>query len=359
MAGIIAGSGAAGSGSYSGVSPGAHLINLRVLGSDGVGLVSSAIEAIDWAVAQKNVYGIQVLHLSLGGPVTQSYRDDPLAQAVHRATDAGLLVVCSAGNIGKTDDGTPQFGGIVSPGNSPHCLTVGAVNTRGTPQRSDDVMTTYSSKGSTAIDLLVKPDLVAPGNAIISLEAEGSYLAENYPSLHIAGYGAAGYFQLSGTSMATAVTSATAALLLEGPADLPALQARSVLQLTASSVPEAGLFEQGDGSINVLAASQLVSSGDVEEYSQIAREIVPIGAHIPLGNESGAVGITWSSASLSRRGITFADLAMLSVYGEFEARPRNASLSGRGRKGGLRRRDGFRDEGDVWDNKVLWGNATL
>ena len=223
VAGIIAGSGS-GSDDYTGVAPGAHLINLRVLGADGLGLVSAVVEALDWAVANKDVYGIRVANLSVGAPVTQSYRDDPMAQAVRRATDAGILVACSAGNLGKTDDGTPQWGGIVAPGNSPDCLTAGAVNGQGTPERSDDVMTTYSSRGPTAIDLLVKPDLVALGNAIVSLEAEGSYLSVTYPSLHVAGEGAASYFQLSGTSMAAAVTSGTAALLLEGSADAPAIQ---------------------------------------------------------------------------------------------------------------------------------------
>ena len=47
----------------------------------------------------------------------ESYRDDPLCQAVERAVAAGLVVVAAAGNIGKTDDGRPVVGGIISPGN--------------------------------------------------------------------------------------------------------------------------------------------------------------------------------------------------------------------------------------------------
>ena len=43
--------------------------------------------------------------------------DDPLCQAVQRAVDAGIVVVAAAGNFGKTADGRPIVGGIVSPGN--------------------------------------------------------------------------------------------------------------------------------------------------------------------------------------------------------------------------------------------------
>ena len=100
-----------------------------------------------------------------GHPVFESYREDPLCQAVQRALDTRIIVVTAAGNFGKADDGKAVTDGIVSPGNSPAALTVGATNTRGTAQRSDDMMGTYSSRGPTAIDGLLKPELVAPATA--------------------------------------------------------------------------------------------------------------------------------------------------------------------------------------------------
>ena len=45
--------------------------------------------------------------MSLGGAPMQSWREDPLCKAVQRAHDAGIVVVASAGNVGKTEDGTP------------------------------------------------------------------------------------------------------------------------------------------------------------------------------------------------------------------------------------------------------------
>ena len=59
--------------------------------------------------------------------------------------------------------GTYGYWTIESPGNDPYVITVGAVNTKATPDRSDDAMTSYSAKGPTAFDHIVKPDLVAPG----------------------------------------------------------------------------------------------------------------------------------------------------------------------------------------------------
>ena len=81
----------------------------------------------------------------------QGWRDDPLCQAVERAYRAGIVVVASAGNHGKTADGRPIYGGITTPGISPFAITVGALNTKGTPWRSDDEVASYSSKGPTLL----------------------------------------------------------------------------------------------------------------------------------------------------------------------------------------------------------------
>ncbi len=73
-------------------------------------------------------------------------------------------------------------GTIAAPGNDPLAITVGAMNTEGTAQRGDDLMTTYSSKGPSLLDHIVKPDLVAPGNKIFSIRAPGSTLESLEPA---------------------------------------------------------------------------------------------------------------------------------------------------------------------------------
>ena len=73
--------------------------------ADGTGKASDVIEAIDWAIKHRKRFNIRVINLSLGGPVEQSYIDDPLCEAVERAVEAGIVVVAAAGNRGKDADG--------------------------------------------------------------------------------------------------------------------------------------------------------------------------------------------------------------------------------------------------------------
>ena len=59
------------------------------------------------------------------------------------ARDAGVVVVTSAGNMGRAKDGSPQYGAIGAPGNAPWVLTVGASSTEGTTDRRDDIEVDY------------------------------------------------------------------------------------------------------------------------------------------------------------------------------------------------------------------------
>ena len=163
-----------------GLAPNVTLVNLRVLDNNGQGSDSTVIAAIQAAVQLKDVYNIRVMNLSVGRPVFESYTQDPLCQAVEAAWQAGIVVVVSAGNDGRDNSlGTNGYGTIEAPGNDPYVITVGAMNTKGTPDRADDVMTSYSAKGPTVIDAIVKPDLVAPGNRVVSLQEPGTLAAQN------------------------------------------------------------------------------------------------------------------------------------------------------------------------------------
>jgi serine protease AprX len=244
-----------------GISPGAQLINVRVLGDDGSGLTSDVIAGIDWVIAHRAAYNIRVINLSLGHGVTEPCATDPLCEAVGRAYDAGIVVVAAAGNYGKAPDGRIILGGITSPGNSPVAITVGALDTAGTVKRSDDTVTAYSSRGPTEYDFTMKPDVAAPGHRIVSLEANNSYLATHYPSVHVAGNGNNAYMRLSGTSMAAPMVSGAVALLLQGTPGLTPAQVKLALQMGATYMPDGGLIGAGSGSINIWASRRIAAGG--------------------------------------------------------------------------------------------------
>ena len=294
VAGIVGGNAAAAKTVTSlydgGIAPGARIINVRVLGPDGTGLTSDVIAGIEWAIDNRARYNIRVINLSLGHPVFEPAATDPLCEAVMKATVAGIVVVASAGNNGSTPDGRTVMGSISSPGNSPYALTVGALNTWQTTGRADDSVTTYSSRGPTRYDLAVKPDIVAPGNKIASLEADGSYLSTTYSSLHAAGRGTNAYMRLSGTSMAAPMVSGAVALLLQGDARLSVPQIKLALQTGATYLPDAGLMGAGAGSVDFWIARQTTANGLQPLLTQI------------MGLPLGPSGISfWDAGTLTNR----------------------------------------------------------
>ena len=259
VAGSVAGANTKYTTAYAGGSaPGAKLIDVRVLGTNGAGLTSDVIAGIDWAIQNRTKYNIRVIAMALGHPVVEPSTTDPLCLAVARATSAGILVVASAGNYGKTSTGAPVLGGITSPGNSPVALTVGALDTMSTLDRGDDRVADYSSRGPTRYEWAVKPDVVAPGTRIVSLEAPDSYLSTTYPQWHIAGSGTNGYMKLSGSSMATGVVAGGAALLIQANPSLTPAKTKAAIQAGASFVQQGGLVASGTGSVNFAASLKIV-----------------------------------------------------------------------------------------------------
>ena len=248
VAGLVGGNGASSICStcfetFGGIAPNVNLINLRVLDQNGVGTDSAVISAIQMAIQLKSQYNIRVINLSLGRPVWDSYTQDPLCQAVEAAWKAGIVVVVAAGNYGRNNSaGNQGYGTITSPGNDPYVITVGAMKDMGTDTRTDDLIASYSSKGPTLFDHVVKPDIVAPGNQMVGLQSNNGSLPHSYPqnvplltSYMTTGSGASSneYFLLSGTSMAAPMVSGAAALLLQQHPNLTPDQVKARLMKTA------------------------------------------------------------------------------------------------------------------------------
>jgi serine protease AprX len=137
-------------------------------------------------------------------------------------------------------------------------ITVGALNDHNTPDTSDDSMTTFSSRGPTAIDLVAKPDIVAPGNRIVSLRSAGSYLDTQFPDRRVAGDPAQpdvqDYFEMSGTSMASPIVAATAALMIEEEPTLNPATVKARLMLSAKKPAVGTPFDTGAGLLDILGA---------------------------------------------------------------------------------------------------------
>jgi serine protease AprX len=209
MAGLIAAHGH----NFKGVAPDAKLISLRVLDQDGVGTMHGVLAAFDWLLHNRASNNIKVLNLSFGAPQRSSYHRELLAGVVESAWFAGVTVVAAAGNDG------PAPGTVAMPGADPFVITVGSFADQGTNAKNDDRESLFSSRGPTR-DGFAKPDVLAPGEHVVSLRIPGAAL-----DLEVAAYGRVRdivgdlregpYARLTGTSASTAMAAGAAALVIE------------------------------------------------------------------------------------------------------------------------------------------------
>jgi len=74
------------------------------------------------------------------------------------------------------------------------------------------------------VEGFVKPNLVAPGYKVMGMMPGKSWMDRNYPNLYS---GFEGFYDISGTSQATAVTSGVAALLLQANPSLTRMKSNA------------------------------------------------------------------------------------------------------------------------------------
>ncbi len=253
IAGIVAGSGKLSSGSYSGPASRSRIISLQVLNQDGHGSMSDVMAALDWLLRYGDYFNIRVANLSLGMPVTESNTTDPLVLAVEQVWDSGIFVAVAAGNYGREG-----YFSTTSPGNSRKVITVGSLTDNGTgADYSDDYVSSYSSRGPTPGDHVSKPDLVAPGNRLVAATPQKSSLANLIPGLVVPCTAqdqcTYNYMTLSGTSMATGMVSAAAALMLQKDPTLSPSTVKARLMRSARKIGESPV-DAGAGLLDIDAA---------------------------------------------------------------------------------------------------------
>jgi len=245
-AGIAAGDGKASEGKYTGVAPEASLVGVKVLNANGSGAFSDVISGIQWAVENKDKFGINVISMSLGGYASQSYKDDPVAQAVEAAVEKGIITCVAAGNSG------PGGKTIGTPGTAPHVITVGALDDKGTLDRKDDGVASFSSRGP-SVDGLPKPDVLTPGVKITAPKHTGGYTA------------------MSGTSMANPFTAGLTALLKQAAPTLSPGEVKGVIMGSADKLPGVSHYDQGAGVFDIVEALEKVTGKPIASQTPPAQ----------------------------------------------------------------------------------------
>jgi serine protease AprX len=239
VAGDAAGNGTLSDGRFKGPAPEADLVGIAVLDKNGSGRLSDIIKGVQWAVEKKDELSIDIINMSLGGPAYDSYLNDPVAQAVGKAVDAGIVAAIAGGNSG------PKPSTIGSPGNHPKAFTVGALNDHGTLTRADDDVAPFSSRGPTSFDGLTKPDILSPGVNITAANAPGSAL-DKAPVPHVG----QGYITISGTSMATPIMAGIIATILSANPNLTPAQVKEIFTATADPIAGVDANSQGFGVVD-------------------------------------------------------------------------------------------------------------
>lgn len=271
VAGLIAGTGAASGGPYTGlytgVAPKAQLVIGKVLADDESGDDSWIIAGMQWAATQA-----RIVSMSLGTHGVASDGTDPMSEALDNiSSSTGALFVVAAGNEGISPDGNIDGGPgscaqcIESPGAATAALTVGAITdgcefdftdpNKCPRDYSGDTIPYFSSTGPRLDDFAIKPEITAPGVDIPSALASGTSMGTPvaaYPNL---------YTYLSGTSMATPMVAGAAAVLLGQHPGWTAQQIRDALTSTATPNDGEPVYWQGAGMVNVgKAAGQSVTA---------------------------------------------------------------------------------------------------
>jgi len=372
IAGLIAGDGLSSTGpiysqTFKGIAPSVQIVNLRVLDQNGSATDSTVIAAISQAINLKSKYNIRVINLSLGRGVFESYKLDPLCQAAEKAWKSGIVVVVAAGNNGRYLP-TDGYATVSSPGIDPYVLTVGSMKPMGTADRSDDLIASYSSKGPTVIDHIAKPDVVAPGNLLVSTETSNTALynteASNqipYSSYIYGGSSSSSkvYFELSGTSMAAGVVSGMVADLLQAHPAMTPDQVKARLMKTASKTfpASSSVYDPASG---ITYTSQYdiftVGAGYVDMAAALASTELSTGTSLSptavYDSSTGNVSLVRDSSAVWGTTQAWSGPA---VWGSSQFLGGSSIMWGAGTTGGSSIMWGA---SDLWGSSIMWGASS-
>ena len=248
VAGVAAGSAAG----RAGAAPTAGIVSLDVMDDHGMARTSDVIAATQWILRNRKQYDIRIANFSLHSASPSSFRWDPLDKAVEKLWLSGVVVVAASGNQGQGGRPTPM---AYAPGNDPFAITVGALDLHGStnPERAD--VPTWSAWGYT-LDGFAKPELSAPGRALVGPVPANSTLAAERPG-QLLSTADGTYITLSGTSLSAPIVAGIAADLLALRPTLTPDQVKGALMHEARSLRRVRTLAAGVGEAYAPAAATL------------------------------------------------------------------------------------------------------
>lgn len=286
VAGIVAGDGAGSpAGRQHGIAPAARLVGVDI--SDSF-TTTNAVRAFAWIAENAQRYDIRVVSNSWGREKDDAHYDpaDPVIRASDALVDQGIVVIFSAGNRGRDGDAT-----LTSEATNPRVITVGAAGSSGRVE-------SYSSRGPPvdsrhAALSWTKPDLVAPGTAVVSARASVLAIAE------ARGDEERYYTVMNGTSMAAPQVAGAVALLLDLQSDLSPAEVQALLQQTAQDLGPSGADDAtGYGMLDVAAALREASYLSAGERRVVVETHLAIRKEGTMGAALGAVVLTAAGPAL-------------------------------------------------------------
>ncbi|MFF0902598.1 UNVERIFIED_CONTAM: S8 family peptidase [Kocuria sp. CPCC 205316] len=202
-----------------GTCPGCKVLDGKVLDDSGIGSSSGLANGINWSVNN----GAKVINMSLG---VRSSRT--LESAVNNAWNKGTVLVAAAGNGGNQTK--------IYPGAYPNVIAVAATD-------NNDVRASFSTYGASWVDV------AAPGVNVYSTFPNHTFVlgTQNNRSPN--------YDIGNGTSVSSAIVSATAALVWSSDPGATHTSVRAQVESTADKIPGTGT-SWAHGRVNAHSAVQ-------------------------------------------------------------------------------------------------------
>lgn len=301
VAGVLVGGSA--TGTAIGVAPGVKWIAAKIFDSNDSAPLSLIHQAFAWLLdpdgnpatddapdVVNNSWGFE----SSAGQCSTEFQAD-----VQALRDAGIAVVFAAGNI---DPGPAGPGSSISPANNSNAFAVGSVGT-GSPSSIDfSQVSTFSSRGPSACDGTIFPEVVAPGYFVKTADLSSAAVPNAYRTI-------------SGTSFAAPHAAGVMALLLSAFPGTPVAELESALMQSAVDLGTAGPDnDYGYGRIDALTAYTFLNAAPAIEVTDSRAPttdgILAFGHISPGTTASGTVRIrNAGAAALALGSIDFSGVA--------------------------------------------------